>query len=115
MVDGDFEVILDAHAREQPAPLGHHADSTTHKGEGRIAADRFAIEAHHVPLDRDEPEDRLQQRRLAGAVGADKRDDLAQADLEIDRMKRLEIAIAGDEGMSGEKRPRAAGHASTPI
>ena len=54
----------------------------------------------------------LQQGRLAGAVGADQRHDLARSDLEIDAVERLEIAVAGDQPVGGQKR-RA--HASIPM
>ena len=42
---------------------------------------------------RDEARDRAQQRRLAGAVRAEQRDDLALADLEVDAEQHLHLAV----------------------
>ncbi len=41
-----------------------------------------------------QPDDRLEQRRLAGAVGADDRHGLGTSDVEIDSEQRLEVAVA---------------------
>ena len=54
----------------------------------------------------DEPGDRAQRRRLAGAVRADQRHDLALVDLERDALQRLDRAVVGVE------RPRARAAAS---
>ena len=112
MVDGDAQIVLHRHAGEQPAAFGHDRDAVGHHAVRLRAADRTAVEAHHLGRDAQQPHDRFEQRRLAGAVGADQRDDLAGGDLEIDAVERLEIAIAGDQAMGGEQR-RA--HASIPI
>ena len=43
----------------------------------------------------DQAGDGLQQRRLAGAVRADQRDDLALRDVEGDVVQHLDLAVAG--------------------
>ena len=40
------------------------------------------------------PADRLEQRRLAGPVGAEQGDDLALVDLEVDVEQHLHVAVA---------------------
>ena len=56
--------------------------------------------------------DRHQQRRFAGAVGADQRDDLAGADLEIDALQRLDIAVEGMDAADGQHRAPDGSHPS---
>src|SRR5690606_30877556 len=41
-----------------------------------------------------EAEDRLERRRLAGAIGTDQADDAAGVDLEVDRIERNGVAVA---------------------
>jgi hypothetical protein len=43
--------------------------------------------------DGQQPHDRLQRRRLARAVGADHRHDLAPSHLEVDALQRLDAAV----------------------
>ena len=48
-------------------------------------------------------ENRHHQRRFAGAVGADQRDDLARVDVEIDALQRLDLAIGRTQGTDREQ------------
>ena len=68
-----------------------------------------------VPCARlEQPGDRLQGRRLAGAVGADQRDDLAAADLERHALQRVDVAVVGVDVLELEDRlagPPASGGA----
>ena len=54
-----------------------------------VDRDRLAVEEHLALVDRVDPGDALDQRRLAGAVVADERHHLACADLEVDVRQRL--------------------------
>ena len=44
------------------------------------------------------------QRRLAGAVGAEQRDDLAGVEREVDAVEHLDVAVAGDDAVHRERR-----------
>ena len=52
----------------------------------------------------EEPGDRLQRRRLPGAVRADQRDELALAHFEVDALHRLDAAVAHFERLSPQAR-----------
>ena len=84
-VRAHVEVLADGHAREEPASLGRvtHAEP---RNVGRPACPRCSCRnsCTSPARGRDEPADGAQRRRLAGAVAADERDDLALADLEAD-------------------------------
>ena len=68
---GEERRRLERAAEPVPGPLGASTCSATSSPCSSIR-----------PAARDEPTDRVHQRRLAGAVGADEPDDLAGADLE---------------------------------
>ncbi len=51
--------------------------------------------------------DGAQRRRLAGAVGADQRDDLALVDRERDALERLDRAVGGADVLEFEQRRHA--------
>ena len=54
--------------------------------------------------------DRHQQRRLAGAIGADQGHDLALADIEVDAVQRLDGAVEGGDAPYFKHRgPQALG------
>ena len=61
---------------------------------GDVAAVEFDLAGAGAGL----AEDRHHQRRFAGAVGADQRDDLAGIDLEIDALQRLDLAVGRRAG-----------------
>jgi hypothetical protein len=54
-----------------------------------VDCDAVAVEEDLAGVDRVDPRDALDQRRLAGAVVTDERHDLAGADLEVDVIERL--------------------------
>ena len=58
------------------AALGDQADAGARAVLG-LAAQPRAVQADLAGGERDEPHDRVQRRRLAGAVGPDQPDDLA--------------------------------------
>ena len=71
-----------------------------------VDRDLLAVEVHVAVVDRVDPGDALDQRRLAGAVVADERHHLARADVEVDVGQRLDRAEA-----LRDSRARAAGAA----
>ena len=77
------EVLGDGQVRVDPAALGDERDARASDAP-RCARPRIdaAGEADLAAVHRDEPHDRVERRRLAGAVRADQADDLPAADLE---------------------------------
>ena len=62
---------------------------------------------HHAALERQDAHHGVEQRGLAGAIGADDGDDLAAADLEIDGADSLDLAV-GNMGIgNGEQDTHA--------
>src|SRR5262249_60391247 len=59
--------------------------------------DILAPQPDLAALGADEPREHPERRRLARAVGADQRDDLAVADLEGDALERPDLTVTGDE------------------
>jgi hypothetical protein len=81
-VGAGLQILVHGELREDTAPLRHLGDPAPHNGPGI-----HGIQAHAVELDgalgdlamlkRQQPGDGPQEGRLAGAVGAQQRDDLA--------------------------------------
>src|SRR5438046_2289925 len=81
---GDLKVLLDGQVGEDAAVLRRIADAEPRalvRGQPR---DVPALEAHGAAARRQQPHDRVDRRRLAGAVAADQTDGLAGADREGD-------------------------------
>jgi hypothetical protein len=56
-----------------------------------VARARIAANRHH-------------QRRFAGAIGADQRDDLAVIDVDVDTLERLDVAVIGRHAAHRKER-----------
>ena len=95
LVGADDEVLLDAERGEEPPPLRHHRDSEIDDRRRGQRADGPAVEADGVGRVPYDAGDGAEQRRLAGAVGADDRHRLARLEHHVDAEQRLEIAVAG--------------------
>ena len=67
---------------EQIAPLRHERDPLAQQFALRLAVDALALEADLAGTGNEHAEQRLQDRRLAGAVRADQQRDLALACVE---------------------------------
>ena len=75
-----LEVLEDRQAREDPPALGRVADAQLDELVRGDGCEMSAPRSSTVPCAGwQQPADRLERRRLAGAVGADERDDLAPA------------------------------------
>src|SRR5581483_6290607 len=104
-----LEILQDRHPREDPAPLRRLADAQLDD----------LVRRHPVqpaPFQRDRPDpraqeagDRLQQRRLASAVRADQRHDLARVDPDRDAPQRVDVAVVRVDLVDDEEGRR--GHA----
>src|SRR5207245_7411968 len=88
-------VLADGQAREHPPPLGNVADPEPDDRLGREPVDRTALEGEGALRRMDESGDEPQGRRLAGAVGAEERHDLAGANLQRDTTERGDVAVGG--------------------
>ena len=93
------DVFADAHHREQREVLEHHVDGPAIR---RHAAHRLAADRDGSGVGRKEARDHPQQRRLAAARGAEERDQLTLADLQVDLMKHRGVAIADHHLVEGE-------------
>ena len=100
-----LQILEHGHAREDAPALGHLRDAAPDDLVGRRAP------VMSSPSSRTAPEPRAgiaanghQQRRFAGAVGADQGDDLALGDLEVDAVQRLDGAVEGGDAANGEHR-----------
>ena len=92
------KIVLDAHAREHVLGLRHESEAATDEAMGGEAGDIRAVEPHRPRLDRRQAGDRLDQRRLARAVGTEHRDDLARCDAQRRAVDDRHAGIvAGDE------------------
>ena len=75
---------------------------------GGVSPISSPVEADRALARRRQPRDRAQRRRLAGAVRADQRDDLALLDLERDALERLDVPVEGVDVLELEQRHRLA-------
>ena len=112
-----------AEADRRPAPsrtrrcAAPAAPGRSSRARGAIvAADVVAVDGDRARARRDDAADDADQRRLAGAVGAEQSEDLALLDLEVDRLQRLERrciglgqALDGDDRSIALIRPAAIG------
>src|ERR687887_170888 len=90
-----LEVLEHAHAREQPPAFRRLGDAPLDDVVGGGMRDVAALEANPSAPRAVEPVDRAERRRLAGAVRADQRHDLARLDLDRDALQRLDRAVVG--------------------
>src|ERR1700733_1525418 len=88
------------------ASLRAMAEATPRHLMGLGAGPRLAPERDGASSRPEEPADRAQERRLAGAVGADDADDLAGVKLKTDPMQDLHSPVAGLDCVDHEQRSR---------
>ena len=91
------EVLLDRHVREHPPPFRTMRDAERDDLACRAARDVPALEHQLAAGGRQDTGDGAQRRALAGAVGADQRDELARLDGQRNALQRLYLAIAANE------------------
>ena len=75
----DLQVLRDRQRREDVVGLRHEVEAAPGEPVGPQAGDVLAAKRDAAGADRDQAVDRLEQRRLPGAVRADDADDLAGA------------------------------------
>ena len=91
---GELQVVGDRHVHDHRPLLGHVAEAVpaarVHRCGGRLAEEPdLALHRRELAGERE------QRRRLAGAVGAEERDDLAGVDVEVEVADDGHLAVAG--------------------
>src|SRR5262249_4921708 len=95
-VRSEPEVVDDGEPAEQSPSFGHEGDSEADAIGCRDTVDALAVEPDLAADRREEPSDRLEERRLAGAVGADQGHRLAGIHVERDPLERDDAGAVGD-------------------
>src|SRR5581483_10814694 len=96
--------LVDGDGGEDPLAAGHERHAGPGDGLGIGAGDVPAVERDRPGRRVDEAGQRLQQGRLAGAVGAEKGDDLAVLDVEVHAEKHLHRPVGHVEPAAGNER-----------
>ena len=108
-VAAHLEVLPDGQRREHVVDLRHVADALGHERVRLLAGDVLAPVHHGALADRDQAEQRLQHRRLAGTVRADDADQLTVGQLEAAPVEDVDLRdVAGDHVVDVDQQ-RAAG------
>ena len=114
------QVLLDGQRGEDVAALGDQRRCRRARGPRAARAARAPCRRISPARQRDEAHDRVQRRRLAGAVGPDQADDLAAAERQAEVAHGGQPAVADldrvelEDGVShrGRRRPRRRGRRS---
>jgi hypothetical protein len=119
-IGAHLEVLRNGHRREQAAVLRDDRHALPDPVRRRPLGDVLAVELDQAVARADDPEDRLQRRRLPGGVAAEETDELARADLETRALEDVDLAVVRvDVGETEERwRPvRALAHfrATSPV
>ena len=102
----DLQVFEHGHARKNPAAFGRLRDAELGDLVRRQRSDIAAGEADAAVVRARIAEYRHHQGRLAGAVGADQRDDLAFMHIEVDALERKHVAVRGLDAAQREEGRR---------
>ena len=87
------EVLVHRELCEEASPLGDECDTGSRDGLGRASAERPVAEADLASASGHEPHDRVQRRRLPGAVRSDEPDELAGRDGEREAADGSDAAV----------------------
>jgi len=97
-----LQVLHDRHAHEDAAAFRRLRDLEPGDLVGRELRDIASGKRDRALARARIPADRHHQRRLAGAVGADQRDDLAVSDFHVDAAQRGNMAVIGLDAAHAE-------------
>ncbi len=103
----DDDAVARRHALEDRGLLEGAHDALAGDEMGREPRDQLAVETHLAPRRLHERRDQLEDGRLAGAVGADDRQDRVRLDVERDFVDRGQAAEALGEVANFQDRRRA--------
>src|SRR5271165_24029 len=101
-LSAEEHVVGDRQRRRQRQRLVDGLDARLARGDRRGEMDDLAAEADLAGVRDHRPADRLDERRLAGAVVADHGDDLAGIEIEVGMVERGDAPVALDELAAGE-------------
>jgi hypothetical protein len=99
----EAEVLLDRERAEDATALGHHDHAAARHRVSGTSHEARAVEADLALGGAHQAADRFQQRRLAGAVGADDRHRLALCNGERNLVHRDDAAVARRQ--AGDREP----------
>ena len=102
-VTRQHDVVVHAELGEDAMALDHVHQSGIHRLARAGLAHVLAAEGDRAGA-RQQAGDRLQERALAGAVGAEQGHDLAGADREVDAVQHADLAVAGRQAADLEQR-----------
>ena len=100
---GDLDVLEHAHAEEGPGELEGAGEPAVDDAIGRQAEKRPSVELHLARIRGYEAGEQIEERRLAGAVGAEHAGDRARIEREGDVLHGLQPAEALVEPVDGEQ------------
>ncbi len=92
-VRAHLEVLEHGHRREQAPVLGHDRHPPPDPVARRALGDVLAVEPHAAAARPHDPEHRLQRRRLARRVAPEQADELPRADLQVDPLEDVDLAV----------------------
>ena len=91
--EADLEIFRDRQLREEASPLRDIADPMARHFVGGQAAELDSLHYHSARTYRHEAHDRLERRRLAGAVAPQKAQDFARLKHQREIAQHLHVAI----------------------
>ena len=97
------QVVSHGERREHARATGNLCDTVRRDLAGWGVGDVATVQEDRAEVGFGEPRDRSQQCGLAGAVGAEERDDLALRDLEVDVEEDLELPVGDVEVVDDEQ------------
>src|SRR6185503_5312620 len=104
LLAGEDQVLAHRKLREHLQQLEGAADAEAVELAGPLAVDGAPVDAHLAGRRRELPEDAVEQRRLARAVGPDQAEDFALAHLEGNAVHRADAAERFLEALDFEHR-----------
>ena len=124
-VGAQNQVFLHAHPAEHLTPLGHERDAATDQVLGFDRGDVLILERDDAAPRGQQSRDGLHERGLAGAVGADDRDDFALGDMDrypvqrpdgtvvdADVPRRQQLSFHGNDSPQSIRHSRRSPHES---
>jgi hypothetical protein len=98
LIQPHLEVLLHGETREHVVGLRDVTQPHGHEGVGLASGDAVAAQANGTAAHGDQPEQRLQQCRLAGTVGADDSDELTAIERHAATVENVHLGhVTGDD------------------
>ena len=101
---GELQVLLDREAREDPPPLRDDRDPGARDRVRALAGQVAPVQQHAARPRPHQPDDRVDERRLADAVPSEQRDHLALLQVEVDAVQHVARVVSGADAAELEQR-----------